>query len=862
MSATSTRGGSQDEGFASPIDEDLAPPIVFNFGPQEAAAPEKAYFEAYVAAPEKMRMPKGARDLNMLLNRRRRAATNRKFRGGASASIDKDTSGNYDPKQERQTPSIPVRRVKKSKASALGDERNPKLKKSAKGIGWVRSLVVKLPFKSKKALDYLRSVPTGELGLKLYQSTDEEEESDAVPDSGSGSGRTSKRKRSVKRPARPFRSDGLTVDDLTDGHPQRRGCTSCFDQDNDECSLIDNHTYPCEACEDAGTDCILIVPPAFRKSCEQCKKKRRSCSYRLDGGKGVEACDACGEDGVTCYAAPILDERWVKRLTNNSARKKGSRSEYASSSVASDRTPIRERIYVSCNQCRSTGKRCQNCQFVYPPTRTAAEASATSKAEHKETAASSSKHRWSIASNLSPGNDSRDGTPDSPSTLTATLYGELERKNVKKARKLHDEGKQYLLSPSLHLTIYTFRKSSISLYSNENYNQRKKVEGFWYPDGGGFEEIFGGYSEDGYSRSSMCVMCTFERMRVTQCGGHRMRMLDPLKGEIDMRVFDDEKWSQATRAYTTGGDGNLVRKTKWCAVCPATATMMCCAPQRFDAQGDSRYYGESGQHGGCNGAGEEGCGLCLCEDCAVLLEKMVKGGARTGGRQIDALVNHVRCNTWRYPEGVRADASFITSSGELLKRIEQGMGIADYSQTPSSLRSSTRSQSQQPSERKDLVFGGISGGYGGPQKVDLKGKSKAIESVPRSRDNDQGKEKASVVDMVRKQLSYRQLDPAPAAEKGFMTSGSGEKSQALIVKIKKERVINVNQNGMIGREGREDDNWGKGKGRRWAEERREHRGEILRGGVLEPTAADVARAMGGQDKPVDSTDVDGVSVLF
>ncbi|KAI9049737.1 hypothetical protein LZ554_005889 [Drepanopeziza brunnea f. sp. 'monogermtubi'] len=851
MPATPPRGGSQDEDFASPIDEDLAPPIVFNFGPQEAAAPEKAYFEAYAAAPEMMRMPKGARELNMLLNRRRRAVTNQKFRGGASAWIDKDTSGNYDPKQERKTLSIPVRRVKKSKASALDDEGNPKLKKPAKEIGWVRSLVVKLPFKSKKALDYLRSVPAGELGLKLYQSTHEEEESDAVPDSGSGFGRTSKRKRSIKRPARPFRSDGLTVDDLTDGHPQRRGCTSCFEQDNDECSLIDNHTYPCEACEDAGTDCILIVPPAFRKSCEQCKKKRRSCSYRLDGGKGVEACDACGEDGVTCYAAPLLDERWVKRVTNNPARKKGSRSDYASSSVASDRTPIRERIYVSCNQCRSTGKRCtnkgkastgpcsrcrkagQNCQFVYPPTRTAAEASATSKAEHKETAASSSKHRITH-------------------TVITTAFCHPIRFN-------------YIPDPLNQNPCSWCHNPFFGLWGLADSDDPRKVEGFWYPDGGGFEEIFGGYSEERYSRSSMCVMCTFERMRVTQCGGHRMRMLDPLKGEIDMRVFDDEKWSQAVEAYTTGGDDNLVRKTKWCAVCPATATMMCCASQRFDAQGDSRYYGESGQHGRCDGAGEEGCGLCLCEDCAVLLEKMVKGGARTGGRQIDALVNHVRCNTWRYPEGVRADASFITSSGELLRRIEQGMGIADYSQTSSSLSSCTRSQSQQPSERKGLAFSSISGGYGSPQKFDLKGKSRATESVPRSRDKDQGKEKASVVDMVWKQLSSRQLDPAPAAEKGFMTSGSGAKSQALIVKIKKEKVKNVNQNGMIGHEGREYDNWGKVEGRRWAGERRDHRGEILHGGMLEPTAADVERAMGGQNKPVDFTDftdVNGAAILF
>lgn len=536
------------------------------------------------------------------------------------------------------------------------------------------------------------------------------------------------------------RSDGLTIDDLTDGHPQRRGCVSCFEHHDDECSLIDDHTYPCEACEDAGTDCVLIIPPTFKKVCELCKKKRRSCSYRLDGGKDIQTCDACEEEGVICCAAPLLDEGWVKRFTNTPARRKSPRSDSASFPLVSHNTSIQERMYVACNQCRSNRGSCSNksknsmgpcskcrkagqeCEFVYPPKHTAADATIASKANYENASTSSLKHRWSPTSTPPPDNGDRSGNIYSPRTLAATLYGELGEKNSKHAQKLHKEGNQHFLSLSHPPALHNNRAASLSRHTDNAYDSEKKyltpikspqligrtlgithtfidtafchpigfnyipgplsqdpcswchnpffglwgltdsdgprkVEGYWCKDGDGFVEIFGGFSEAGYARSMMCVECTFERVRITQCGGHRMRMLDPLKGEIDMQVFDDEKWGRAIKIYSSGGDGSLVRSTKWCAVCPATATMTCCSPQLFDAQGGLRSLGD---------ASEEGCGLCLCEDCAILLAKMVKGGARTGGRQIDALVTHVRSSSWRYPQVRRIPLVFSLSAALIM----------------------------------------------------------------------------------------------------------------------------------------------------------------------------------------------------
>ena len=325
------------------------------------------------------------------------------------------------------------------------------------------------------------------------------------------------------------------------------------------------------------------------------------------------------------------------------------------------------------------------------------------------------------------------GTPHSPNTLTNTIYSELERKNTRKAEKLIRKGQLHLYSPShpLYQSIHGPRNTKLSSRKLRNFLQRspkligrtlgnthihittsfchpitfnyvpdpllkspcswcdnpfyglwglastsgpRKVEGFYYPNGGGFEEVFGGFSELGYSRSVMCIACTYARVRITQCPTHRLRALDVQTGEFDLDVLSEEKWGKAVKAYESGDmqGAELVRSAKWCSVCPAAAALKCCSPQLFDENGEPIT---AQQH--TRGEGYEGCGLLLCEACAELLRKLIRGGARTGGRQLDHMVAEVKRNRWRFTEGVRADAEFLTSGGELLRRIGEGMGASE-----------------------------------------------------------------------------------------------------------------------------------------------------------------------------------------
>lgn len=87
---------------------------------------------------------------------------------------------------------------------------------------------------------------------------------------------------------------------------------------------------------------------------------------------------------------------------------------------------------------------------------------------------------------------------------------------------------------------------------------------------------------------------------------------------------------------------------EWCSVCPSPALFGCCKRQP-----DGHAHEEEG-------LGGVGCGLRLCESCAVVLvyecEGCLEGLAGRAGEGEEG---------W----GVRADAEFLVGRGELLRRV-------------------------------------------------------------------------------------------------------------------------------------------------------------------------------------------------
>jgi hypothetical protein len=140
----------------------------------------------------------------------------------------------------------------------------------------------------------------------------------------------------------------------------------------------------------------------------------------------------------------------------------------------------------------------------------------------------------------------------------------------------------------------------------------RTVEGYYVPacEGGGFEEIHGGYSEAGYTATKMCAGCTFARLRIVGCRSHRLRRL--VHGvDVDPRVWDEQAWNASCRAiHAQDWQGaRLVYEARYCSVCPDLAHFACCT-QSFALDGER----------------EEGCGLLLCERCKDMMGHCFKAG--------------------------------------------------------------------------------------------------------------------------------------------------------------------------------------------------------------------------------------------
>jgi hypothetical protein len=236
----------------------------------------------------------------------------------------------------------------------------------------------------------------------------------------------------------------------------------------------------------------------------------------------------------------------------------------------------------------------------------------------------------------------------------------------------------------------------------------RTVEVIPWPRGHGFEEIGQlagtrdrrGHNQLGLERSRMCIPCTFQRVGIMACAEHEMCAMP----DVDPRVFQGDEWNAAVAALADGDQarGRLVRDAQFCCVCPALAEYRCATPQMHD-----------GVYGFAEGEGR-GCGLLLCEECRDLMTKIEKQRVfaedARGFNVLDRLVHMVADDKFQYPNGVRADALFLTTAGELNVRIGQGLGQDMDSPAPVTRESSQEENENEIGKDWDWLGGALGGG--------------------------------------------------------------------------------------------------------------------------------------------------------
>lgn len=727
-------------------DEDSEP----EFDCQPVRKKSRLDYSTIIPGLEKPRISNGFRDLAISLNagRNRRPGTlQAAIQGFSTGYVDQDTSGTYDPKLVRATPPpTPISRPIRERARH--DENGQPRPNKRKRIGY--TFPVKLTLKSKKGLDYLKSIPEGPYSSG---SEAEDETSDLEHDSGYNSP-VNRLRRSRRVKTSTTHSKYVPVDQIP--VVQTQGCKGCQELGEAECSVIKNkYSWPCDACVDAGIECEMIIPFEFKTGCSRCKRKRTKCPFRDDAGRGVDRCSNCEAVDEPCIAGPVpkaLEYKYqdvssrpsmvtnTKSKTSKSVCKEIS---LHSSNPTPQPDPARpQRVYVSCNQCRETGGRCrlkrnqdgpcanckkagETCKFVYAPTRIPFSTALLSGPNGQIKKSFTEDHTES-------------SRPHTYEDNTRQIYNEIlskKRYNTTKG-KTNPKSKYRSNSrivPSIperprarligttsgiqHITITTSFCHPIRFHYAPDPDNKfpcswcdSPVFGLWghspkevevIPYGkNGNEEISGGHYEDGVEQTKMCCNCTLERMSIMYCEGHSMKAIEGL----DPRTLDLGAIGQSLVALAQDDhDGaELVKRVKWCSICVSPAEYSC-------------------------NSQEEGCGMHLCQTCNDLLTRLQKSWTGSVGLNLmDELVKLWKADLWKRGDmgELRADTEFLLTTGELSVRMNLGMEMSSFEdgnvgmpKEGSSNQSFNSSQSSQGSifsvngrgkESQDTAYSGVS----------------------------------------------------------------------------------------------------------------------------------------------------------
>jgi hypothetical protein len=155
-----------------------------------------------------------------------------------------------------------------------------------------------------------------------------------------------------------------------------------------------------------------------------------------------------------------------------------------------------------------------------------------------------------------------------------------------------------------------------------------------------------------------------ERVRIVGCSQHELRPLDGYvprsvqtthgffsSAHMDLDAIDVEAAFDRLMARS------LLPTDKWCSLCPSLALYQCCTTQETDMWGEDVDP---------NSDDAEGCGLLLCEDCAVVLNE-----EEDLEIVLDAMIQDVDGEHWEL--GARADAEFLRKEGLLIGKVCEGV---------------------------------------------------------------------------------------------------------------------------------------------------------------------------------------------
>ena len=535
--------------------------------------------------------------------------------------LDQDDSGTFDPAYKKPPECIPTTRKKRERRERIDDVIPKRIKTNTwQGGRWAgRELPLVLKFTSEHARAALKAFgPSLDHWPQRLLDLEGNSPIDWPKSQVQPYGLRERTRCGISDFANAVGDDDLRLEDIMLGYPAYRGCKTCFEW-GFRCPLLDEGSkYPCAECAADNTECELIVEPAVKRTCEGCRSRRQQCSYKEKGGDHTEPCQQCANASRKCVAGPASG----RTRTGPSLDQVNPQKQHSKSGIPK----------ANCAQCLTVKPRCLH------------------KNHRKQPECS---HRYN------EGTTRKVGSLE-PQAITSYKGKEKEHEicTHKRTKPAAVESTRFTRC----LTITT--KLAHPIQFNYAYDDDEgiapchwcedaiygilglgevKVEVVDNRDGQGFTETANGHTEM-YGHSRMCEFCTTDRLKITACKNHDMQLIQGM---------DPEKFDYGSvMEWMMPGMASLA-PFAWCSICPSPA-FFCCSTKsdiEMDGQAEDLYLGD-----------QKGCGLLLCESCATSLVNEHEG-------KLDKLMDSLENDGGDGGFQIRADANFLHSDGELLRRM-------------------------------------------------------------------------------------------------------------------------------------------------------------------------------------------------
>jgi hypothetical protein len=524
-------------------------------------------------------------------------------------------------------------------------------------------------------------------------------------------------------------SDPRGVEEDLFGHPDARGCVRCR-QNGHDCSLKHHgFSWPCLHCAEKDVNCELIIAPKYKDACLRCQDNEPQCSFTTldyeEDGTPPLCCEEClAVQDFDCRAGPNKARQHQRLYINE----KGRSDDWPDV----EERPVAPRKYVACTICRQEAKRCSlktktdkapcnkckkeglPCTFLdlRPPKPSKAlpldgltagtamieidEDSSDETHSAREIVKQSRRPMQSKVKGKAKAMPDRQpilapqprpipqtGPPpkrfdwhralrEAEEAAEAAEFDEdeeLQRPTTPKERLIDADGHSgetctivtnYSHPITFAATPYDGegQDTSCTWCSDNAYGilglGEKEVFCIEWHTGLGYTEILGGHLTDGCPPSKMCFNCTVSRYQIIICDNHQLQRI-PLLEQEDIDIVADQLTEAPPFSKQT-----TVLQDKFCSLCVSDLASFHCATIQ-----DSLVENHDGE------TRIAGCGLKLCERCAVVLLRNCDGSLEKAIGALEEQAKQDQEKGMELPRFLaRADLGLLKTSGLLYRNME------------------------------------------------------------------------------------------------------------------------------------------------------------------------------------------------